>query len=141
MKTAEFMGADVVVRPNEDLFREIGGRALYGCIYLDLDVLLSWRDELRLRELAQLFNSLDPSPFLERDLDADAEEFIVGWASELSARHELALTIHLAVSPPPERAAMARRMMDAYLKLDCRPTWTCAPYQADTEPNAVGTAM
>lgn len=32
--------------------------------------------ELRLRELAQLFNSLDPSPFIERDLDSDAEEFI-----------------------------------------------------------------
>ena len=28
--------------------------------------------ELRMREIAQLFNSLDPSPFLERDLDANA---------------------------------------------------------------------
>ena len=35
------------------------------------------RIQLRLRELAQLFNSMDPSPFLDRDLDADAEEFIV----------------------------------------------------------------
>jgi predicted aconitase len=34
----------------------------------------------------------------------------------------------------PERAAMARRMMDAYLKLGCRPTWTCAPYQAGHRP-------
>ena len=33
---------------------------------------------LQLRELPQLFNSMDPSPFLDRDLDADAEEFIVG---------------------------------------------------------------
>jgi predicted aconitase len=32
------------------------------------------------------------------------------------------------------RAAMARRMMDAYLKLGCRPTWTCAPYQAGHRP-------
>ena len=38
------------------------------------------------------------------------------------------------VKLPPERAAMARRMMDAYLKLDCRPTWTCAPYQAGHRP-------
>jgi predicted aconitase len=34
----------------------------------------------------------------------------------------------------PERAAMARRMMDAYLKLGCQPTWTCAPYQAGHRP-------
>src|SRR5882672_7908290 len=34
----------------------------------------------------------------------------------------------------PARAAMARRMMDAYLKLGCRPTWTCAPYQAGHRP-------
>ena len=27
---------------------------------------------LRLRELSQLFNSMDPSPFVKRDLDADA---------------------------------------------------------------------
>jgi predicted aconitase len=38
------------------------------------------------------------------------------------------------VKLPPERAAMARRMMDAYLKLGCRPTWTCAPYQAGHRP-------
>ena len=35
---------------------------------------------------------------------------------------------------PAERAAMAWRMMDAYLKLGCRPTWTCAPYQAGHRP-------
>jgi hypothetical protein len=34
----------------------------------------------------------------------------------------------------PERAAMARRMMDAYLALGCQPTWTCAPYQAGHRP-------
>ncbi|MFI5001531.1 MAG: aconitase X [Reyranellales bacterium] len=34
----------------------------------------------------------------------------------------------------PQRAAMARRMMDAYLRLGCRPTWTCAPYQAGHRP-------
>jgi predicted aconitase len=34
----------------------------------------------------------------------------------------------------PARAEMAKRMMDAYLKLGCRPTWTCAPYQAGHRP-------
>ena len=60
---------------------------------------------LQLRDLAQLFNSMDPSPFHDRDLDADAEEFIVGWASELSARHELELTIHLATPLPAARGS------------------------------------
>src|SRR5882757_3737263 len=63
------------------------------------------RIQLRLRELAQLFNSMDPSPFLDRDLDADAEEFIVSWAREHPKDHELELTIHLAAPPPPDRVA------------------------------------
>jgi hypothetical protein len=53
--------------------------------------------ELKLREIGQLFNSLDPSPFKEKDLDGDAEEFIVEWARELhspGAAH-LRLIIHL----------------------------------------------
>ena len=33
---------------------------------------------------------------------------------------------------------MARRMMDAYRKLGCEPSWTCAPYQAGHRP-AFGT--
>ena len=32
------------------------------------------------------------------------------------------------------RAAMARRQMAAYEALGCRPTWTCAPYQAGHRP-------
>ena len=37
----------------------------------------------------------------------------------------------------PHSAAMARRMMQAYVALGCRQTWTCAPYQAGHRP-AVG---
>ena len=40
------------------------------------------RIELRLREVAQLFNSMDPTPFHHKDLDPDAEEFIESWALE-----------------------------------------------------------
>lgn len=56
--------------------------------------------KLRLRDLAHLFNSLDPSPFLDRDLDRDAEEFIVSWARELPANREIELSIQLAAAPP-----------------------------------------
>ncbi|MEO6245114.1 MAG: hypothetical protein ABIQ12_06735 [Opitutaceae bacterium] len=69
---------------------------------------------LQLRDLAQLFNSMDPSPFHERDLDADAEEFIVGWASELSSRRELELTIHLATPVPDARGAAVQDAVRHY---------------------------
>ena len=69
---------------------------------------------MRLRELAQLFNSMDPSPFLDRDLDADAEEFIMSWAREHPADHELDLVVHLATPPPPDRAASLEEAVQHY---------------------------
>lgn len=39
--------------------------------------------EINLNEPAQLFNSLDPSPFHERDLDADAAEYLINAFREL----------------------------------------------------------
>ncbi len=62
---------------------------------------------LRLSEISQLFNSLDPSPFIARDLDPDAEDFIVRWARELSPYRGLKLVINLAEDPPSGRAAEA----------------------------------
>ena len=53
------------------------------------------RIELRLRELAQLFDSFDPAPFHEKDLDRDAEEFIVSWALEYPANAPLVFRLHL----------------------------------------------
>ena len=42
--------------------------------------------ELRLNSLAQLFNVFDPSPFHRKDLDRDAEDYIVGALRELGPR-------------------------------------------------------
>src|SRR4051812_21984712 len=75
------------------------------------------RIQLRLRELAQLFNSMDPSPFVDRDLDADAEEFIVSWAREHPKDHELELTIHLFVPPPIDRAPEIERAVRHYFSM------------------------
>jgi len=72
--------------------------------------------ELRLRELAQLFNSLDPSPFIDRDLDHDAEEFIVSWAREFPKTHEFELVVHLTVCPPPDKAAGAEDAVRHYFE-------------------------
>jgi len=59
--------------------------------------------EIRLSKLQQLFNSLDPSPFHEKDLDADAEEYIVGSVVEFPLQQPLKLVIHL----PADQLALA----------------------------------
>jgi hypothetical protein len=51
--------------------------------------------DVRVSDIRQLFNSLDPSPFHEKDLDRDAEEFIVGWADEAPPRAQLELLVRL----------------------------------------------
>lgn len=42
---------------------------------------------------------MDPSPFNERDLDHDAEEFIVSWAQEYPLNEPIRLVIHLRHEP------------------------------------------
>ena len=56
---------------------------------------------IRTHSIAQLFNSFDPSPFREKDLDAGVEEFLTGWVRELPATAPFAIVVHL----PPEEAA------------------------------------
>jgi hypothetical protein len=46
-------------------------------------------------ELKQLFNAIDPSPFREKDLAPDAEQFIVDWAREVPPDARLALLVYL----------------------------------------------
>ena len=50
---------------------------------------------VRITSISQLFNSLDPFPFQERDLDEKAEEFIVGWARELPHDQPIRIVLHL----------------------------------------------
>lgn len=58
--------------------------------------------EVRLDNLRQFFNSMDPSPFYERDLDPDAEHYIVSWAEEFPHAEPVALVLHVDA---PEAAA------------------------------------
>ena len=55
--------------------------------------------ELNLREVAQLFNTMDPAPFPEKDLDGDAEEFILSWVHEFPLNEPVSLVVHLAEFP------------------------------------------
>lgn len=68
--------------------------------------------ELRVDNVAQLFHTLDPFPFRERDLDKEAEEFIVGWARELAAERTIKIVIHY---PEPEaQTKAARELKEAF---------------------------
>jgi hypothetical protein len=50
--------------------------------------------ELRLSSAEQLFDMRDPSPFLERDLDPDAEDYLLGCAREVPPRAPIKILIH-----------------------------------------------
>lgn len=58
--------------------------------------------ELNLREVGQLFNTMDPAPFPEKDLDSDAEEFILSWVGEFPLDEPVSLVVHLAEIPAGE---------------------------------------
>jgi hypothetical protein len=51
--------------------------------------------EMRLRTVMQIFNSLDPAPFHEKDLDPDAEEYIAGIVQDFSLSQPMKVVIHL----------------------------------------------
>jgi hypothetical protein len=73
--------------------------------------------EVRVAELRQLFNAIDPSPFRERDLDPRAEEFIVEWAGDLPRDARLALLVHLERSAgPADEAPLLGESVHEYFK-------------------------
>jgi hypothetical protein len=69
--------------------------------------------EITLSGVEQLFNTLDPSPFHEKDLDADAEDYIVGAARELPTHEPFKLNLYL----PPDHA---QRLAGSDLALSIR---------------------
>jgi hypothetical protein len=56
---------------------------------------LSNRIDIRLTRLSQLFQSLDPFPFRERDLAGEVEEYITEYASELPRDEPFEIVVHL----------------------------------------------
>lgn len=58
-----------------------------------------------------MFNTLDPDPFTERDLDPAAEDYLVSWAQELPKGQPLRIEVLI----PKEEAAtaQARQLPDA----------------------------
>lgn len=88
--------------------------------------------EVHLRELRALFNSLDPAPFLDKDLDDEAEQYIVGAVEEFPLGTPLKLVFHVPGTAPGDpdqplladaihgyfdyRAANAGRRLDLLLR-------------------------
>ena len=63
---------------------------------------------IHVRNVAQMFNSLDPSPFWDRDLDREAAEFIEEEFSEKLSAHTWHLYVHA-----PEGAALGADLQAA----------------------------
>ncbi|MGO4839083.1 hypothetical protein AB4144_43240, partial [Rhizobiaceae sp. 2RAB30] len=63
--------------------------------------------EIRLDDVSQLFETMDPFPLRERDLSRDADEYISGWASELPATQPIEIRLHL-----PRREADSEAVRD-----------------------------
>jgi hypothetical protein len=71
------------------------------------DALRSGEIHLRISDLRQLFDPMDPSPVTGKDLHPRVEEYIVSWGREIPGKTELALVIHVdePVSDLDARAA------------------------------------
>ncbi len=67
--------------------------------------------EIRLREVRQLFHTLDPAPFREKDLDDAAEQYLLEACREAGTRRPLRLVVHLSQSEAESEAA--RTLPDA----------------------------
>jgi hypothetical protein len=80
--------------------------------------------ELRIGELRQLFNAMDPAPFRERDLDPNAETYIVEWARETRPGQPLRLVVHLGrETAPASHEPMLRDAVDGYFRQRAESTW------------------
>jgi hypothetical protein len=77
--------------------------------------------ELNPRDIDQLFNTMDPSPFHEKDLDHDAEEFIVSWAKEFHPSEPVDLIVYLEkLSNRPEAAHLVEQAVHHYFAYRAR---------------------
>lgn len=62
-----------------------------------------------MKDIRQLFNSLDPSPFIERDLDPNAAAYIVDWVRQSRAGAGTGVTIEIIM---PEDAFAEAAQVD-----------------------------
>jgi hypothetical protein len=79
--------------------------------------------EVHVAELKQLFNSIDPSPFRNRDLDPKAE-VIVGWAKDMPQDAPLALLVDLdRPAGLPDEAVVLRDAIHEFFHQRAQAFW------------------
>jgi hypothetical protein len=71
--------------------------------------------DIELRDIRQLFNTLDPSPFYEKDLDPGAEEYLVSAMRELGS-HPRRLILHLPAEVADEESSAAALAIRHYFQ-------------------------
>lgn len=69
---------------------------------------------IRLTRLAQLFHSLDPAPFREKDLDPAAETYLIESAEEIGADSPIALVFELPEAEIPTAATLLPEAISHY---------------------------
>lgn len=69
--------------------------------------------EIRLSTIQQLFNSLDPAPFHEKDLDREAEAYIVESAREFQSAMPIKVVLHV---PPSEAQTAAKANVETAIR-------------------------
>lgn len=72
--------------------------------------------ELRIVEVAQLFNSMDPTPFHHRDLDTDAEEFLESWALEFPQDSHFRIIVHIEKMPADDPTPLVAEAIHNYFQ-------------------------
>jgi hypothetical protein len=73
--------------------------------------------DIRVRNVRQIFHTMDPAPFRERDLDPAAEQYIVDWAREVESGQPLRLNMHLEEEEAtPTMTTLVRDSVDAYFR-------------------------
>lgn len=63
--------------------------------------------EIRLTNLMQMFNSFDPAPFIEKELDSNAEEYIISTVNEDPAKKKFRLVVHIPRDTAESEHALA----------------------------------
>lgn len=72
--------------------------------------------EVKLSDPRQLFNSLDPAPFIEKDLDHDAEEYIIDSVRDFHLKTPLRLVIYFPQNVSSEAARGVPEAIHNYFK-------------------------
>jgi hypothetical protein len=72
--------------------------------------------ELRIVKLQELFNSMDPTPFLHRNLDMDAEEFLESWALEFPQDSRFKIIVHIEQMPQEDPSALINDAIHNYFE-------------------------